>query len=193
MVPPNIQGTVKSVVPDGKYSITQTLAVLALSDGSEYELKLAQIRDLSKCIDLEVVVYGRLPLMVTENCLIRNALGCKSRAIEFSTLQRCASHLASRTDIDEAYRVGAAAVQAAHAGESGRMVTLRRLGDVPYQCVSGTADIDQVANLEKTVPADWIAPDGTHVNERFAQYARPLIQGELSPIFVNGTPRHIRL
>ena len=125
--------------------------------------------------------------------LIQSNLGCKSRAIELSTLQRCASHLASRTDIDEAYRVGAAAVEAARGGLTGRMVTLRRLSDVPYQCVTGTVEIEQVANLEKTVPADWIAADGTHVNEAFEQYARPLIQGELSPIFVNGTPRHIRL
>ena len=125
--------------------------------------------------------------------LIQANLGCKSRAIELSTLQRCASHLASRTDIDEAYRVGAAAVAAAREGQTGRMVTLRRLGDLPYQCVTETADIREIANREKTVPAAWIAPDGTHVNEAFERYARPLIQGELSPVFVNGTPRHIRL
>ena len=89
--------------------------------------------------------------------------------------------------------MGAAAVGAAGAGETGRMVALRRLGDLPYQCVTETVDIAAVANLEKTVPLEWIAPDGTHVMPEFVRYARPLIQAELPPIYVDGTPRHIRL
>ena len=125
--------------------------------------------------------------------LISENLGCKSRAIEFSTLQRCASHLASRTDISEAYLVGGAAVQAALEGQTGKMCALKRLHNHPYLCVSEMVDVQQVANLEKKVPLDWITPDGTYVTKEFLHYARPLIQGEMSPIFVNGVPMHMHL
>ena len=125
--------------------------------------------------------------------LIRVRLGCKTRAIEFSTLQRCASHLASRTDVNEAYAVGGAAAAAAFAGESGRMIALKRVSNYPYQCITESVDVQQVANLEKKVPLEWIAPDGMQVTEAFEEYARPLILDEVTPVYVNGTPRHIRL
>ena len=125
--------------------------------------------------------------------LIRVRLGCKTRAIEFSTLQRCASHLASRTDVNEAYAVGGAAAAAAFAGESGRMIALRRVSNYPYQCITESVDVQQVANLEKKVPLEWITPDGMQVTEAFEEYARPLILDEVTPVYVNGTPRHIRL
>ena len=125
--------------------------------------------------------------------LIHEKLGCKSRAIEFSTLQRCASHLASRTDVNEAYAVGGAAAAAAFAGETGRMIALKRISSYPYQCITESVDVQQVANLEKKVPLDWITPDGMQVTAAFEEYARPLILDEVTPVYVNGTPRHIRL
>ena len=125
--------------------------------------------------------------------LIRVRLGCKTRAIEFSTLQRCASHLASRTDITEAYQVGGAAVEAAMRGETAEMCAIKRLSDQPYRIKTEMVDVTQVANFEKKVPDEWIAADGMHVNEQFERYARPLIQAELTPIYINGVPRHIHL
>ena len=125
--------------------------------------------------------------------LIHDKLQCKSRAIEFSTLQRCASHLASRTDVNEAYAVGGAAAAAAFAGESGRMIALKRVSNYPYQCITESVDVQQVANLEKKVPLEWITSDGMQVTEAFEEYARPLILDEVTPVYVNGTPRHIRL
>lgn len=125
--------------------------------------------------------------------LIRVRLGCKTRAIEFSTLQRCAGHLASRTDITEAYQVGGAAVEAALKGETGKMCALKRTSDQPYRVATKMVDVATVANLEKRIPKDWITADGLHVNEKFERYARPLIQAELTPIYINGVPRHIHL
>ena len=125
--------------------------------------------------------------------LIRVRLGCKTRAIEFSTLQRCASHLASRTDVTEAYQVGGAAVEAAVRGETAKMSAIKRLSDQPYQCITEAVDVQQVANLEKKVPLDWITPDGMQVTAAFEEYARPLILDEVTPVYVNGTPRHICL
>ena len=125
--------------------------------------------------------------------LIHVRLGCKTRAIEFSTLQRCASHLASRTDITEAYQVGGASVEAAYRGETGKMCAIRRISDMPYRTETEMVDVQKVANLEKRVPGDWISPDGMHVTEAFHHYARPLIQAELTPIYIDGVPRHLHL
>ena len=125
--------------------------------------------------------------------LIHEKLGCKSRAIEFSTLQRCASHLASRTDVTEAYQVGGAAVEAAVRGETAKMSAIKRLSNQPYRIETEMVDVTQVANFEKKVPDEWITADGMHVNANFERYARPLIQAELTPIYINGVPRHIHL
>ena len=117
--------------------------------------------------------------------------GLKTRAVEFSTLQRAATHLASLTDINEAFQVGYDAVKAAEEGKTGMMITLNRNGDDPYQCGTSAYDIDAIANVERPVPAEWITEDGCDVNEGYINYARPLIMGELQPLFVNGVPRHL--
>jgi 6-phosphofructokinase 1 len=117
--------------------------------------------------------------------------GLKTRAVEFSTLQRAATHLASLTDINEAFQVGYDAVMAAEEGKTGMMITLNRNGDDPYQCGTSAYDIHAIANVERPVPAEWITEDGCDVNEGYVKYARPLIMGELQPLFVNGVPRHL--
>ena len=123
--------------------------------------------------------------------LVASETGCKARGIEFSTLQRSASHLASRVDIDEAFMVGGAAVKAADGGESGKMVILDRVSDDPYQCTTGMYDVHKIANDEKLVPRNWITKDGAYVTEQFIEYIRPLIQGDYQPIMVDGIPRHL--
>ena len=117
--------------------------------------------------------------------------GLKTRAVEFSTLQRAATHLASLTDINEAFQVGHDAVMAAEEGKTGMMITLNRNGDDPYQCGTSAYDIHAIANVERPVPAEWITEDGCDVNEGYVKYARPLIMGELQPLYVNGVPRHL--
>ena len=124
------------------------------------------------------------------NVVARN-LDTKTRCIELSTLQRCAGHLTSRTDITEAYQVGGAAVKAAFEGVTGQMVALKRISNSPYQCTTELHDIHTIANFEKKVPGEWITPDGVGVTQEFLAYMRPLIQAELTPIYVDGLPRHI--
>ena len=96
-------------------------------------------------------------------------------------------------EVNEAYAVGGAAAAAAFAGETGRMIALKRISSYPYQCITESVDVQQVANLEKKVPLDWITPDGMQVTAAFEEYARPLILDEVTPVYVNGTPRHICL
>ena len=125
--------------------------------------------------------------------LINNEIGCKTRAVEFSSLQRSASHLASRVDINEAFMVGGAAVKAADEGDSGKMVVIDRVSDDPYQSATGVYDVHKIANGEKLVPRNWINEDGTYVTEDFIDYVRPLIQGDYPCVMVNGLPRHLYL
>ena len=117
--------------------------------------------------------------------------GLKTRAIEFSTLQRAATHIASLTDINEAFQVGHDAVVAANEGKTGMMITLDRNGDDPYQCGTSAYDIHAIANVERKVPNEWITADGTDLTDDYEKYGRPLIMGELMPLYVNGTPRHL--
>ena len=124
------------------------------------------------------------------NVVARN-LDTKTRSIELSTLQRCAGHLTSRTDITEAYQVGGAAAKAAFEGVTGQMVALKRISNNPYQCTTELHPISEVANLEKKVPLSWMNNNHTQMTEDFLDYARPLIQAELTPLYIAGLPHHI--
>ena len=120
-------------------------------------------------------------------------IGCKTRSVEFSTLQRSASHMASRVDIDEAFMVGGAAVKAADEGYNGNMVVIDRVSDDPYMASAGIYDVHRIANEEKLVPREWLNEEGNYVTEDFIDYVKPLIQGDYQPIMVNGLPRHLVL
>ena len=120
-------------------------------------------------------------------------LGCKTRCIELSTLQRCASHMVSRVDITEAFQVGGAAVKAAFEGVSGQMIILKRLSDDPYMCITDIYDVHEIANVEKKVPREWINEAGNHIMPQLISYIKPLIQAELTPTMVDGLPRHLPL
>jgi 6-phosphofructokinase 1 len=125
--------------------------------------------------------------------LVTSQTGLKSRAIEFSTLQRCATHMASRVDIDEAYNVGYVACQAAMNGETGQMVIIQVTSREPYLVMYNKYDIHEIANVERKVPHDWIINDGTYVSDKYLEYARPLIIGTLLPYYASGLPKHLTL
>ncbi|MCM1057137.1 MAG: 6-phosphofructokinase [Firmicutes bacterium] len=120
-------------------------------------------------------------------------LGCKTRSIEFSTLQRSASHMASRVDIDEAFMVGGAAVKAADEGDTGKMVVIDRIADDPYMSSAGIYDVHRIANNEKLVPREWVNKEGNYITDEFINYIEPLIQGDYQPFMVNGLPQHLVL
>lgn len=124
---------------------------------------------------------------------IGSTLGVKARGIEFNTPQRCAAHIASAQDIEESFASGCAAATAAINGASGRMAIIRRVSDEPYSFDTDTAPIEKIANIEKTVPQEWITDDGTDVTDDFIRYCRPLIQGEVQTVFKDGLPKHLVL
>ena len=125
--------------------------------------------------------------------LVQKELGCKARAVELSTLQRAAAHLASKIDVDEAFNVGGACVKAADEGRTGVMVVIVRVSDDPYQSTTDVNDVHRIANDEKVVPRNWISKSGNYVTEEFLDYVRPLIQGQYSPMMVEGLPRHLTM
>ena len=140
--------------------------------------------------------FGHIQMTGTATYLanvVKNELGCKTRAVELSTLQRAAAHLASKIDVDEAFNVGGATVKAADEGSSGVMVVIERVSDDPYMSATGVYDVHRIANDEKVVPRKWINKAGTYVTEEFLDYVRPLIQGQYSPVMVEGLPRHLNM
>ena len=108
----------------------------------------------------------------------KERLGCKTRAVELSTFQRCASHLASSVDLNEAFELGRHGVQAALSGESVKMCGMRRVSDAPYEVTYELIDVLAVANQVKGVPPELISGDSMGVTEEFVRYVRPLV-GEL--------------
>ncbi|MGI6360787.1 MAG: 6-phosphofructokinase [Bacillota bacterium] len=125
--------------------------------------------------------------------LIESQLGIKSRCNTLGTAQRSAMHFASATDADEAYMVGAAAVQYAVDGENGVMVTIERVSQKPYRSAPGKTALASVANVEKKIPADWINAEHNYVTDEFLRYARPLIEGEVKIPMKDGLPDYVRL
>ena len=126
--------------------------------------------------------------------VVKERTGAKVRGIELSLLQRCGAHIASKTDVDEAFLAGKAAVEAAVAGETGKMVAFKReSADGKYVCVPTLVPLTSVANYEKKVPAEWITPDGDSVTQDFIDYALPLISGEPERPTENSLPRYARL
>ena len=185
------QSTLKLVNTALKKKSSIVIAVsegIKLADG-RYVCELGSVGDY-------VDAFGHKQLQGTATYLanfLAAECGCKTRAVELSTLQRSASHMASRVDIDEAFMVGGAAVKAADEGDTGKMVVIDRVSYDPYMAATGIYDVHRIANEEKLVPREWMNKDATNVTKDFVDYIKPLIQGDYQPIMVNGMPRHLVL
>jgi 6-phosphofructokinase 1 len=125
--------------------------------------------------------------------LIGTKLGCRCHWAVPDYLQRSARHIASETDVQQAYAVGRAAVEFAIAGTSAVMPAIRRLSDMPYRWDIIAAPLAEVANQEKLLPPDFISPDGFGITEAARRYLAPLIVGEAYPPFKNGLPDYVKL
>ncbi len=125
--------------------------------------------------------------------LIKARLGYKYHYAIADYLMRAARHIASATDVEQSYAVGRAAVESAVAGESGIMVSIVRESDAPYHWSLGEVPLAEVANIEKTMPREYISPDGFHITAAARRYLTPLIAGESYPPYVDGLPQYARL
>src|SRR5581483_11868733 len=125
--------------------------------------------------------------------IVREGLKLKYHWGVADYLQRSARHIASKTDLDQAYAVGKAAVELALKGRNAVMPTIVRKSGKPYKWTIGVADLKDVANVEKKMPRDFISEDGFGITARCRQYLSPLIQGEAYPPYRNGLPQYVSL
>ncbi|MFR4352346.1 MAG: 6-phosphofructokinase [Roseburia sp.] len=125
--------------------------------------------------------------------LVKEKLGVKVRSVEINVLQRCAAHLASKTDLDESAALGKKAVALSEEGVTASMVTIRRISDSPYQVTYDHAEIRHIANEAKTVPSEWINSSSNDVTQPMIDYLSPLIQGEPDVQYENGLPVYMNV
>ncbi len=125
--------------------------------------------------------------------MVKEALGYKFHWAVADYLQRAARHIASKTDVEQAYALGKAAVELALKGQNAVMPTVDRLSDKPYKWKIGVAPLSKVANVEKFMPRNFITPDGFGITDKCRTYLSPLIKGEDYPTFKDGLPQYVQL
>ena len=166
--------------------------VIAVSEGVIEKEGMNLLAESSDSVRVDA--FGHKSLSGMGRCIadfLGAKIDCKTRYVEYSSIQRSASHITSKTDINEALQCGRDAVKAAFEGSSGMMITLKRISNDPYACVTEKYDVHEIANLEKKVPREWINEKGNFVTDEFLDYVRPLISGEYLPVFRKGIPVHL--
>ncbi|MGD8417215.1 MAG: 6-phosphofructokinase [Pseudomonadales bacterium] len=175
---------VEAVVEDKGY------CVIVVSEGTHYADGTFVADAGSKDAFGHTQLGGVAPTIAA---MVREALGYKYHWAVADYLQRSARHIASKTDVEQAYAVGKAAVQFALAGKDKVMPTIVRTSDAPYRWKIGEARLDRVANVERKMPKSFIAKDGFGITAKGRRYLAPLIAGEDYPPYRNGMPRYVRL
>ena len=123
--------------------------------------------------------------------LVKDRMDIKVRSIELNVLQRCAAHISSRTDINESFALGQAAVKYAAEGMTAVMSTIKRVSNDPYQWIIEPENVSLIANQAKTIPLEWITPEKNDVKPEMEAYLRPLIIGEVSLQYKDGLPMYL--
>lgn len=123
--------------------------------------------------------------------LVKDRMDIKVRSIELNVLQRCAAHISSRTDINESFALGQAAVKYGAEGMTAVMSTIKRVSNDPYQWIIEPENVSLIANQAKTIPLEWITPEKNDVTPEMEAYLRPLIIGEVSLQYKDGLPMYL--
>jgi 6-phosphofructokinase 1 len=164
--------------------------VIAVSEG----LRDAQGRFLAEAGTVDAFGHRQLGGVAPRvAALVQSKLGFKTHWAVADYLQRAARHIASKTDLEHAYAVGKAAVALALAGKTAVMPVIERLSDRPYRWRVGEAQLEQVANKERVLPAAFVSADGFGISAAARRYLAPLVAGEASPPFRDGLPAYVRL
>jgi 6-phosphofructokinase len=125
--------------------------------------------------------------------LVKRELSYKCHWAVSDYLQRAARHIASQTDVEQAYALGKKGVEYALQGKNGIMLTIERLQNTPYRWSIGEVHLAKVANAERKMPREFISEDGFHITDACREYLQPLIQGESYPPYHNGLPCYVKL
>lgn len=164
--------------------------VIVVSEGAQYADGRFVADAGSKDAFGHTQLGGVAPTLAT---LIKSRLGHKYHWAVADYLQRAARHLASATDVEQAYAMGKAAVELALAGHDAVMPTVVRNSDVPYRWSIGSVKLSRVANVERKMPKSYISNDGFGITAKGKRYLAPLIKGEDYPTYKNGLPQYVRL
>jgi len=191
---PEIDFDIDQMLEDVKKIYNKNLkCIIAVSEG----VKSADgryIPELAGTVDRDAFGHAQLggAATILANYL-KDKIGCKVRGIEFSLLQRCASHCASKRDVEEAFLAGQTAVRKAVEGMTDHMVGCSRPESGEYRFDVKLIPLDEVANTERKIPRDWINEAGNGLKQPYIDYVLPLIQGESCPPMEDGVPRFARL
>lgn len=123
--------------------------------------------------------------------LVKENIDVKVRSVEINVLQRCAAHMASKTDLYESFAQGEKAVHLSEEDQTGCMVVLNRISNSPYTVEYSHAQIKDIANEAKSVPVEWINKEGNDITAELIDYLKPLIQGEVEQDYENGLPKYL--
>ena len=173
---------VKEVTEALRYCIVVVGEGLRNPDGTEYSADRSRVDAFG-----HPVLAGAADRLAE---LVAAKLNLKTRTLKLGYAQRAAAHYASLVDSQEAAGCGEAAVRAAVQGQSGFMVKIVRTSASPYRWTTGLQDLSDIANVEHLIPRDWLSEDGLTPNEKFVEYARPLIEGEVEVPEEGGLPRY---
>ncbi len=176
---------IKDTVDRLKYCVVVVGEGLKNPDGSDFSADTTRLDSFG-----HPVLSGAAERLAE---IIQEKLKTKTRTVKLGYAQRCAAHYASATDAEEAARCGEAAVRAAVDGQSGFMVKIVRTQSNPYRWTTGLQPLGDIANVEHFIPRDWISEDGFMPNEKFIEYARPLIEGEVKVPTEGGLPKFVVL
>ncbi len=168
-------------------------ALIALSEGIKDKNKnyILTYRQFNSCDNFGHLQLGGVGQVIAE--AINKKLNLPIRSIELNIPQRCSSHIASLTDINEAYHCGKKALQYATLNFTGKMVSIKRVSTYPYKVKYELVDLSSVANKVKAVPMHFISSDGCNITNDFIEYALPLIQKEPKIVYTNGMPTFAKL
>lgn len=164
--------------------------VVVVSEGARYRNGTFLTEAGAKDAFGHIQLGGVAPMLAS---MIKDSLGYKYHWAVADYLQRSARHIASKTDVEQAYAVGKNAVKFALSGKDNVMVTIDRHSDKPYRWSVGTAPLARVANVERKMPKSFITRDGFGITASGRRYLSPLIKGEDYPSFKNGLPKYARI
>ena len=182
--PERFTAQVKQCVEDYGY------CVIVASEGIQYDNGKFVSDSGAKDAFGHAKLGGVAPALAT---LVRDKLGLKEHWAIADYLQRSARHIASKTDVEQAYALGAKAVECALEGKTDIMMTIVRQSTKPYQWTIGTTPLDKVCNVENKMPRDFINDEGIGITQKCRDYLLPLIQGEDYPPYHNGVPVFAKL
>ena len=193
---PEIPFNIDTFVQEVQELLTKkSSVVIAVSEGikTEDDQFICELKDSNLIVDS----FGHKELAGCAEILckiLKEKLGVKTRAITLSTLQRAAAHLASKTDLEEAFQCGKRGADLAYKGKTGKMVYMERVSNDPYKIKYKIFDdIHKIANVEKKIPLEWIDVENNYVKQELIDYIRPLIQGEVKQFYKDGVPEHITI